>query len=420
LTSKAAGIARSLWKSSALRAGLALGFSGVMLACGNLILARILPTVEFSRFALFYAVAFIGINVGPFGADVIMTRRQLHPGRILQRQVFLYSTVIALILAAIARVVYQFDIELIGCLLVSIVAGSVKVVPSSYYRSQQRFGPALLLTMSTNAAILVSVIAAFAFHTGSALIPAAAMTATLCLTAWLGWRAIAATVRGGSDRPQTYPMSEAWSTVSFIAAGMILSSLDRLIAPTLLGLSALATLSVLATIAGSPYQVLHQAIGYTLVPALRNAGTRAARIQALVHEGLIVSVLCLAASFCVWWLTPLLAEWVLAGRYPLSAQLLMAAIALGLLKVYGSLAAAAVTAFGSSADLARLSFAGWLSIGTSLIGGWAGSRFGIVGLVYGVASGWLLRALLMGWLAYRQLTAESAQPEAGLRAWEKS
>lgn len=420
------GFAHSLWKSPALRAGLALGLSGAALACGNLILARILPTEEFARFALFFAIAQIGISVGPFGADVIMTRRHLHPGSSLQRQVLVHSALIATLMAVFARAAYGLDAALIACLLISIVAGSVKVVPSSYYRSQERFGPALLLTVSTNASIFVAVAAAFAVHTGSALIPALTMAVSLCLTAWLGWRAIAATARAGSDKPQSYPMSEAWSTVSFIAAGMILSSLERLIAPGLLGLSALATFSVLATIAGSPFQVLHQGIGYTLVPALRNAVNRAGRIRALRHEAKIAAGACAASVLCIWWLTPIIAEQVLAGRYPISRQLLLAAICLGLLKVCGSLAAAAINAFGSGADLARLSVAGWLSIAAGLLGGWVGSHFGLVGLAYGVASGWLLRALLVGHLAYRRLrtleAAAATQPMVPTAngAWEQS
>jgi hypothetical protein len=95
-------------------------------------------------------------------------------------------------------------------------------------------------------------------------------------------------------------MSEAWSAVSFIGAGMILSSLERLIALGLLALSVLATFSLLATIAGSPFQMLHQGIGYTLVPGLRNAANRAVRRRVLAHEGLVAVATCIAAALVVW------------------------------------------------------------------------------------------------------------------------
>ena len=53
-------------------------------------LARVLPTGELARFALFFAIVQIGIKIGPFGADVIMTRRHYGPGsHILLNECFL-------------------------------------------------------------------------------------------------------------------------------------------------------------------------------------------------------------------------------------------------------------------------------------------------------------------------------------------
>lgn len=409
MRARAVRLISTLWMSSALRAAGALGVSGIALACGNLLLARVLPTAEFARFALFYSIVQIGMSIGPFGADVIITRRRLHPGFALQRRVLLHATLTGLVLAALAKAIYSLDNSLLILLLVSIVAGSIKVVPTAFYRSQQRFGSALLLTMSTNSAILVAAGIAIAVHADAAVLPASIMGLSLCLTAWIGWRAMA--VAPAEDRPTAaYPIAEAWSAVSFIGAGMILSSLDRLITPKLLGLPALATLSVLTTIAGSAFHMLHLGIGYTLVPALRNAANRAARSKVLIHESIVVAAACSVAGIAVWAVTPVLVRVVLAGRYVISWQLLLAAICLGLLKVTGSLAAAAVNALGSSAALRKLSIAGWLSIAVALLGGWAGARFGLSGLVYGVTLGWLLRALLVGRLALHHLWASDETP----------
>jgi hypothetical protein len=242
-------------------------------------------------------------------------------------------------------------------------------------------------------------------HAESALLPAGAMTASVCVTSWLGWRAVAPhrTMRPGPS--PVYPLSEAWSAVNFTGAGMILSSLERVITPGLLGLPALATFSVLATIAGSPFQMLHQGIGYTLVPGLRNAANQALRRRVLVHECVTAAATCIGAGLLVWWLTPLILRTVLADRYIIPWQLLLAAICLGCLKVIGSVAAATVNALGSGADLARLSQAGWVSIGFAFAGAWVGSRWGLSGLVWGVAVGWLVRALVVSRLAVRHFEA---------------
>jgi O-antigen/teichoic acid export membrane protein len=405
------GLIGSLWRSAALRAAAALGISGLALACGNLLLARVLPTGEFARFALFFAIVQIGINVGPFGADVILTRRHFDPGPHLHRQVFVTSAIAALVLAAIAKILYPLSNVLLALMLLAIAAGGVRVIAVSHFRSRQKFAVALLLTMSTNMGLLIASSIAFAVHADSAVLPAAAMAIALCIAAWLGSHAVAAGRTLTTNPAAGYPMSEAWSAVSFIGAGMVLGSLERLVTPGLLGLPALATFSVLATIAGSPFQMLHQGIGYTLLPSLRNAPNHAARRRVVIHEGLVAGAACVASSLVVWWLTPVIIRSVLADRYVIPWQLLLAAICVGYVKVFGSVASAAVNALGSGRDLARLSVAGWLAIAAAGLAAWFGARWGLSGVVYGVGVGWLLRALVAGRLAARYLAGNERPPE---------
>lgn len=410
---------RSLWSSSALRAAAALGVSGLALACGNLMLARVLAPAEFARFALFFAIAQIGMSIGPFGADVIMTRRHYDPGPELHRRVLCTSFIVAVVLVVLSKLLYPLSNAILAVMLVTIAAGGVKVVATSHFRSQERFGAALLLTMSTNAALLIASSVAYAMHAETALLPAGAMAASVCLTSWLGWRAVASQHSTRAASAAVYPIAEAWSAVNFTGAGMILSSLERVITPGLLGLPALATFSVLATIAGSPFQILHQGIGYTLVPGLRNAPNQAARRRVLAHECVTAAATCMGAGVLVWWLTPFIIHTVLADRYLIPWPLLLAVICLGCLKVIGSVAAATVNALGSGADLARLSQAGWISIGIAFTGAWIGSRWGLSGLVSGVAVGWLVRALVVSRVAARHFEAaqtrtQSSAPTPGI------
>ena len=71
----------SLLRSKSLQATAALGASGLALACGNLILARVLPEDEFARFALIFSIVMIGISLGPIGADVCSHGANSHPMR---------------------------------------------------------------------------------------------------------------------------------------------------------------------------------------------------------------------------------------------------------------------------------------------------------------------------------------------------
>jgi O-antigen/teichoic acid export membrane protein len=393
----------SLFRSSALRAASVLGISGLALACGNLLLARILPPEEFARFVLLYSIVMIGINIGPIGADVILTRRRFDFGAKLHRQVFLTSSAVAVVLAAVSAAIYPLSGAMLASLWVSVAAGGLRTVAVAYYRSRQRFAPALMLTVSTNLAVLVASVAAFFVRPQTALLPAVVMSANLCAVALWGWWAVAndpqRLAAAAPDAASTYPWADSWSAASFIGAGIILTSLDRLVTPELLGMSALALSSVLATIAGSPFTMLYQGVGYTLVPGLRNAHSPAERRRVFKHESLVIGMTCLAAGAAAWWVTPLLLKYVLASRYVISWQLLLVAICVGMLKVIGSLAAGAVNALGSTADLVKLSIVGWVSIAAALIGAAVGARWGLTGLIFGIGVGWIVRTVIIGWLA---------------------
>ncbi len=395
----------SLLRSKALLATAALGASGLALACGNLILARVLPEAEFARFALIFSIVMIGISTGPIGADVVLARRKFSPDAKLHRQVFVTSALTSVVLVVIAGVAYPLRSALLISVFVSIVAGGIKTVAVAHYRSHERFGFALMLTVSTNASVLVASVLTLLLHGDSAILPAVAMSISLCLTAMLGWRAIAKPSLE-TEAVAGYSWGEGLSAVSFSGAGAILIALDRLVIPHLLGLAQVATFSVLATIAGSPFQMLQLGVGYTLLPALRNAPSAARRRQLFVHEALVVGATCLAASVAVWVATPFILEWVLPGRYKISRSLLLAAIGVGTLKVLASLVAATVNALGSSVELARLSVIGWISICVALLGAVVGARWGLTGVVYGVGLGWAFRAVAISWLAIPHLHSD--------------
>ncbi len=400
----------SLLRSKSLQATAALGASGLALACGNLILARVLPEDEFARFGLIFSIVMIGISIGPIGADVVLARRKFVPDAKLHNQVLITSALTAAVLAVGSGVAYPLRPALLICLFVSIVAGGVKTVAVAHYRSHERFGFALLLTTSTNVSVLVASILTLLLHGSSAIYPAAAMSLTFCLTAMLGWRAVAKPLPG-APAIAGYAWGEGWSAVSFSGAGNILIGLDRLVIPQLLGLAQVATFGVLATIAGSPFQMLQLGVGYTLLPALRNAASPERRRHLFFHEALVVGAVCLVASIAAWVMTPFILAWFLPGRYHIGWPLLLAAISVGILKVMASLVATTINALGSPSELVRLSVIGWISIGVALLGAVAGAPWGLTGVVYGVGLGWAFRAVVISLLAIPHLRSASINRE---------
>ena len=408
------GAVRSALHSPALRAAIALGLSGVAFALANLILARVLPKEEYGRFALVLAIATVGILTGPLGANVIVNRQLIDPGWRLIRRTLGTSVLVAVVLAAGAGVIYPLDPALLGVVIGVTIAGASKLVAVGHYQSRQRYGYSLLLSESTNLSLLIAAVGAGVIHSQTALGPAVIFT--LCLAGFTaaGWRSVARD-RASLDYPDPpFPWGEAFSVVGVVSAGMVLMVVERLVIPRTLGLAMLATFSVLATLAGSPFQMLHQGVGFALLPSLRAAPDAAGRRAVLRHETAVVVGACVLSAAAVWWLAPLVALWFLAGRYELTRDLILAAIAVGTLKPLGSLAVGAVNAVGSSGALVALSIIGWLAVATGLLGAWLGVRWGLTGLIYGAGAGWLVRALAGSWLAARCLRrAPAAGPVNG-------
>ncbi len=406
-TVRAARITRFAWTSPALRAALGLALGGTAFALANLILARTLPKEQYGRFSLVLAITMVGILTGPIGANVIVNLHPFDPGPRLLGRTLATSAVVGLGLAIGAALLYRLDGRMLVAMGVAIVAGALKLVAVGHYQSRRRFGFSLFLSESTNLALLLAAAVAFAVAVRTALLPFALFAAGLSVAAAFGWQTVTRdrAQLGYPDPP--FPWGEAVSVVGFVSAGMVLMALERLVTPRLLGLPALATLSVLATLAGSPFQMLNQGVGFALLPSLRGAAGAAERRRVLAQESAIVLIACAVAAILVWWLTPIALRLVLDGRYELSRELIFAAIAVGALKPAGSVAVATVNAVGSSKALAVLSGIAWASVGVGLVGTWIGAQWGLVGLLYGVGAGWLLRAVACSWLAARCLRAVS-------------
>ncbi len=239
-----------------------LGLSGLAFAAANLLLARVLPKEEFGRFALLFSIIMIGQSTGPLGANVIVNRYRIDPGRTLLNQVIVTSVLIGVVLLLIAAFHYPLDSVLLVVMFVAITAGGAKFVALGHYQSRQRHGISLALYVSTNAVLVVAALVTTVLDSESARTPALILALGMCVAAVLGWLAIAfdRVSLGYPDR--RYPWRESLSLVGLLTATLLLNALDRLVIPSFLSLQELATFGVLATIVGWPFQVLHQGVSY--------------------------------------------------------------------------------------------------------------------------------------------------------------
>ena len=318
------------------------GASGAGFAGANLVLARALPTEPYALFTLVIALGNLGYSMAPAGLDGVVNRRHLDAGPALLRGVLRTSILVGLAFAAIGLVAYDMSWPLAAMLFVSTAAG------------------------------------------------------------W-GWKVLLRERRGTPQGATTFRWSEALSFAGLSASGLLLVQLERLVIPHVLPVADLALYGVLGAIVGSLFRVLQMGVGFSLLPRLRAAGSVQERRRLVAHEGRLVGTIVVGGSAFIWFLAPVVERWFLAGKYHLAASLVLAAIISGVGKIANAFTKSIASALAEPRELSLVNAGGWISVATSIGGALVGARWGLAGLIYGVALGWFLRAAFAAVLMVRHL-----------------
>jgi O-antigen/teichoic acid export membrane protein len=394
---------KKLWYSPTLRSVIVYGGSGLGFAGANLILARVLPTIEYALFTLVIALVNLSFALAPAGVDGIVNRRRMEAGPALLRHTVNASVVVAIAFVLIALVGYEMSPALLAIVFVSTVAGGAMMVAGAQFQSEQRYGISLALTQSPNLVLLLAALAVVLRSSRSALLPLAIAALGFVLAAVYGWWVLFRERASKPSRESRIPWGEALSFAGLNAAGLVLIQLDRLVIPHVLTDHDLATYGVLAAIAGSLFRVLQMGVGYSLIPRLRSATSVVARRQLVAHEAKLVSAIVVAGSVVIWFLTPVVERTFLHGKYHLTGSLVLAALLSGVAKIMNAFTKSTVTALATPAELSIVNLFGWASVALAIPAAVFGARWGLSGVIYGVGLGWLTRALTALYLTLRHL-----------------
>jgi O-antigen/teichoic acid export membrane protein len=401
---------RSLWYSPTLRSVVIYGASGLGFAGANLILARVLPTPEYAVFTLVIAIVNLSFALAPIGVDGIVQRRHLDAGPSLLKRTLGAGMITGLASVVVAALAYQLDGFLLLLVFASPVGGGAMAVAGAQFQSEQRYGISLGLTQSPNLTLIVAALAVILTGIREASLPLVISSLGFVLSGIIGWWVLFRERGSKLHHGTWFPWREALSFAGLNAAGLLLVQLDRLIIPHVLPLHDLATFGVLAAIAGSLFRVLSMGVGYTLVPRLRAASSVTERRRLIAHEAKLVSVIIVAGSVAIWFLTPWIERLFLAGKYHLGGALILAAIFSGIAKIMNSFTKATVTALATGAEVSVVNLLGWVSVGVAFAAAIFGARWGLAGVVYGVGFGWLVRALTASYLTLRHLKLPATIP----------
>jgi O-antigen/teichoic acid export membrane protein len=391
---------KALYRSASLRTAAAMGVGGVGFSLGSLLLARVLPTQEYGLVALVLGIVAVAGLTAPLGLDQVAARRGIRLDAGWRRAALGASATTAAAAALIAGLIYHLSPSLMASVALITLALGIAQSAGGHFQGQQHLRTAVWVVQLLNGSLAVVALVAMAVGLRSAGTVCLSLAAMAILAAAGVWWLLRRREGMGDRQPGVWGLRwEAMSLLTVQACGSAFMQLERLLLGPIVGLHDLAVYSVLAALVSSPFRLLQAAVQFTLIPTLRVAGDARARRAKIAREGALVFVTIAVGSVAIWILAPPLARWFVAGRYTLSHALIAATLISGFIKVLSGFLTAVVVSCAEERRLRLLSFFSWGSIGISVAGAFLTGPWGLVGVIYGIAAGWLVRCVLTAWLA---------------------
>ena len=374
-------------QAAAIYAFTGLGFSGA-----NLILAKLLPPRDYAELALVVSILGVAAPLAPLGADGIINRRLLGPSRRLLGRACATAAVVAALAALASRTLYGLDLVLLGALVPGLFAGGVVMVAAAGFQRFQRFTPALLIDQSANLFLIGASLLMILPALRVVWFPVALIAIGYTATAALGWTALFRQHADPGAPEPPFPWGEALYYAGVSGAGLLLLQAERLLIPRVLSMEDLASFGVLAAVVIAPYRTLQMGATFSVLPRLRALASPAERRRLLWHEVLGLGLAVAVGSAVLILLAPWVFELIFGDKFRFPSELILAAVLAGIARVLGGLAEGAATALCTTRELGVLNVLTWLSTAVAFVAGSVGARWGLIGLVYGIAIGWITLA----------------------------
>jgi O-antigen/teichoic acid export membrane protein len=399
--------------SDSMRGAISFATGGAGFAVANLVLAAALPTTAFAIVTLVLAFNQFGSTCGPLGLDVVVIRHKLAPDLRLASCVAVASGIVGILLGAVVAVFYRLPLTESVLLSLSIVGSGTTRVAAALFQADGRTGPALNLTQLSNYLLLLVAGVALGAGFRSATFVIVVVVAGYLLSALFGWRS-ASRVSDGNRPTIDVPVAlrEGMAVVGIGLAVQLLWQFERMVIPVLGSLEDLATYAVLAAIVASPFRMLQFGVMFTLLPSLRSATDAASAKTILRREVGTAVAVALVSIVVIALVAPFILHHLLGGKYVIGRDLILAAVLVGLLRVWAGFSTTVVSALGSVQRIAQISGLGWLSLGVALAGAWLGSRYGLLGVILGTGAGWGVLVTAGTYLAVRSFRSRFADASA--------
>jgi O-antigen/teichoic acid export membrane protein len=398
-----------LVRSESLKSAVGFAGGGVGFALGNILLAKILSPATFGVVTLAMALNQFGLTLGPFGLEVVANRHRPRVDRRLALLAVTAATFTAAGIAIIAGAYYHLSATIVALMLAMVVGSATNRVCVALFQGENHFRLAMSLSQVHNYVLLLVAVLAAGLVIHSEVFVVSIVAAAYVLSSGVGWWWAHRTVNSGRERINTrLALHEGVAALGIGVAVQLLSQFERLAIPKVGSLPMLATYAVLAAVVGSPFRMLQAGTSFSLLPRLRSVTSAAAARSVLLREGAAAMSVSTASIIVVIVAAPWIFSNLLSGKYVIGWDLIWVSIAVGMLKVWEGFSTTIVAACGSARSLVAISVLAWICLAIAAVGMVYGSRYGLVGILYGVGLAWVLLALGGTLLAVRSFKTRFA------------
>lgn len=371
----------------------------------------VLAPASFGVVALLLALNQFGLTVGSFGLEVIVNRHRPRLDHVFATNLLIPAVSTSAVMALVAYYYYGLHTTIVALLFLMIVGSTVNRVVAGLFQEERRFTSAMALLQVHNYTLLAAAGLIALFSMPDESLVTGLIAVSYLSTAIFGWWRARATMNEGRSRiSMRLLLSEGASVVGLNVAVQVLFQFERLAIPKVGSMEMLATYAVLAAIAGSPYRMIQLGNSFTLLPRIRAAPDARSARKVIAHEMITAGLVALLSTLGIIVFAPMVFHYVLHDRYVIGWALLTVAIAMGGVRVWEGFSTTIVSALGTPRRMAQLSAISWISLAVALGGAIIGSAYGLVGVLYGTLTAWVVLAAGGTWLAQVSFRERFANP----------
>jgi hypothetical protein len=391
-----------LLRATSLGPAIVYGLAGIAFILATLMMSLALNADDFAEATLLLSISNLAAGAAPAGLNGITLRHDLRTDIRLLSVGAAVVVISAIATGVISHSAYGLDAIASLTLVVSVIAGGLAFLTLPKLQRAHRFMQASL----------VAQMAAF-----SVFLAALLMLAGVGRTPWfpivvstVGWILI-----GIISLPPTRnhaPTDVAASprlwrqALDFWGIALVtelMAQLERLLIPFLLDRRAVGSFAVVAAVAIAPYRIVEMATATTMVARLRSAANLTERRRVFKREAMLLVPVGLGGGAVLLFAGLPIARYVRPEATDITYAVLAVGAFSGFCRVLASFSRSIASAFCSARELGWVNMGGWAAVAAGVLGAWALSSLGLIGVILGVALGWLLRAVITGAVCWRYL-----------------